>query len=377
MTRLKGTEEGRAALMEMVNATFYNSKDPLAVHNPNPGVLSSAAHAFPPSRVIIAAHNRYANTIGHAMYHLEHTARVMGLGKLAHQQASEFGHSWQNAVRLQATTLDQLAHKLTTDPALVAKFGRSVDETFGKYNKFSPKVRAAVQSYAPFLPWYLNAAKYVLWNLPAHHPVASALLASLRQTVNQDIADGKQAPLGTYAMQELARISPFGIFTPGSTTPSVSEFAKGEQVVPGALLPEAQGSLYNLAGLNSFGEGPLKGPGGTVKAKSGPAIASASENLLESFLPLLRYARLAEEGGKPAYGTSTILSPQPKPEAGTSIANRIFNPFYSFERSKGSGPAYGGPDTTASSAGKWGGSSSTSSGGGWGGSTAKAAGWGG
>jgi hypothetical protein len=377
MKRLQGTEEGRAALMEMVNATFYNSRDPLAIHNPNAGVLSSAAHAFPPSRALIAAHNRYANTVGEAMYSLEHNARVMGLGKLAHQQAAEFGHSWQNAVRLQSKTLDQLATRLQSDPALVAKFGRQIDDTFGKYNKFTPKVRAAIQSYAPFLPWYLNAAKYVLWNLPAHHPVASSLLASLRQTINQDVQDGKQAPLNVYAMQELARISPFGIFTPESTNPSLAEFAKGQQIVPGALLPEAQGSLYNYAGLNSFGEGPLKGPAGTVKARSSTALAAAMSNLLESFLPGVRYGRLVEEGGKPAFGTSTILSPQPKPGPGTSVVNRIFNPFYSFERAQASptAPAYGaGPAPSTSG---WGGSSSSSGSGGWGApASSSSGGWG-
>jgi hypothetical protein len=368
MKRLQGTEEGRASLMEMVNATFYNSKDPLAVHNPNPGMLSAGAHAFPPTRLLIAAHNRYANLVGHTMYSLEHNARLMGLGKIAHQQAQEFGHSWRDAVVLQGKTLDQLASKLKSDPTLVAKFGRQIDETFGKYNKFSPKVRAAIQSYAPFLPWYLNAAKYVLWNLPAHHPVASALLSSLRQTVNQDVADGKQAPLNAYAMQELGRISPFGIFTPPSTHPSTTAALGGQQML-GALLPEAQGSLYNLAGVNSFGEGALKGPHGDVKAQSGPAAAAATENLLESFLPLLRYGRLAEEGGKPAYGTSTIVNPQPESGKGqTSVADRILNPFYSFEKEQGSSaaPAYGAtpasqasntysiPKTGASaSGGKW------------------------
>lgn len=367
MKRLKETEAGRAAGMETVNATFYNARDPLAVHNLNPGTISSIAHSFPPTRVIIAAHNRYANSFGHAMYTLEHNARLMGLGKLAHREVAEFSRSWKNGVMLQAKALDELAHRMETNPALVAKLGRQIDDMFGKYNKFTPKQRAAIQSIAPFLPWYLNAAKYVFWNLPVHHPVASALMASLRQTINQDIKDGKQAPLGTYAMQELARISPFGIFTPDSTTPSAAGLASGQQLVPGALLPEAQGALYNYAGSNSFGEGPLKSPSGHVKAKSPGALAAASESLLESFLPLARYVREVQEGGKPAYGTSTVLSPQPEQGKGqTSVANRILNPFYSFNRSKGSGPAYGSNDTAAP----------TSSGGGWGGSSSSSGGWG-
>ena len=352
--RLEHSEAGRAAAAEMVNATFYNARDPLAVHNPNPGMVSSAARAFPPARMIIWAHNRYADTIGQAMYTLEHNARMMGLGKLAHQEVQAFGHSWRNAVKLQGRALEELAQKLETNPALVAKFGRAIDDTFGKYNKFTPRQRAAIQSLMPFLPWYLNAAKYVFWHLPAKHPVASALMASLRQTINQDIQDGKKLPLNAYAMQELGRISPFGIFTPPTSTPSTGAALAGQQFT-GAVAPQAEGALFNLAGVNSFGEGPLKQPPsganykGDTKPMSGPALAAAVEGLLESFLPLARYGRLLREKGKPAYGTSTILSPQTKNEPGTSVLNRMFNPFYSFERAGGSGPAFGPQVPAASS----------------------------
>lgn len=345
-TRLEKTEAGRAALAEMTNQTLYNSRDPLSIHTANRGVISSAAHALPPTRLIIGAHNRYANLIGHTMYSLEHNARVLGLGQLAHREVSEFSRSWQNAVHLQGQAIEHLARKLESDPALVAKLGRQIDDTFGKYNKFTPSVRAAVQSYAPFLPWYLNAAKYVLWHLPAKSPVASSLLASLRMTVNQDIADGKQLPLSAWAMQALARFTPFGIFTPDSPNPSLSGVVKGQDLIPGAVgVPQLQGALYNLAGINSFGEGPLKGPQGDVKAKSNAAIGASAESLAEAIVPLVSKVRAALEGGRPSYGTSTLWNPQPKPQQpgqSSSILNRILNPLYGFERSSG-GPSYAGP----------------------------------
>jgi hypothetical protein len=330
------------------------------------------------------------------MYTLEHNARLMGLGKLAHREIQSFGFSWQNAVHLQGRSLAQLAERLKADPALVAKFGREIDNIFGKYNKFTPMQRAMIQSVAPFLPWYLNAAKFVLWNLPAHHPVASALLASLRQTVNQDIQDGKQAPLNVWAMQELARISPFGIFTPPSTKPSTGAAIAGQQFT-GAILPQAESSLFELMGRSPFLDGPLKqaptpgakygtnGFSGDVNAPSGPATAAAVENLLESFLPLARYVRLAEAGGKKTYGTSTIVSPQVKPGQGKasvgSTLARIFNPFYSVESSQSASnaPAYGAPAKSSNSGSGWnfGGSSapaSSSAGWGFGGSAAGSSG---
>ena len=367
MAELEKSPEGQSALQEMTQATFFGQHSNLSVHNPNPNMLTSAARAkFSPLRPLIAMHNKYADFVQQAMYGLEHSARTMGLGKIARKQVQEFTGSYQTGLKLQAQNLDMLAGKLRTDPALVAKFGRQIDDIFGKYNKFTPKQRAMIQSVMPFLPWYLNAAKFVLWNLPAKHPVASALLATLRQTVNQDIQDGKQAPLNVYEMQELARLSPFGIFTPPSTEPSTGAALAGQQITE-SLFPQAMGSLYNLSGISSFGSGALTQPPtpgakygtsgykGDVKPQSGPAVAAAAEGLLEGLVPGARYAREALAGGRPTYGASTLLSPQPK--AGTksgnaaSIINRIFNPFYSAEAVAKSGPAYGVKKAAASGSG--------------------------
>ena len=198
-----------------------------------------------------------------------------------------------------------------------------------------------------------------MWHLPAHHPVASSLLASLRQTVNQDIKDGKCSPLNAYAMQELARLSPFGIFTPPSTSLSTGNIAAGSAPAIGAFLPQAESSLFNLFGRNAFGTGALKeaptpgakygtpGYSGEVNPLSGPSVAATAENLLESFLPLARYARIAEQGGKPSYGTGTILSPQVKPGGGSpsvgTTLGRILNPLYSIQNAQATpnAPAYG------------------------------------
>ena len=45
MAELKTDPEGQAALQEMTQATFYGQDSNLSVHNPNPGMISSAAHA--------------------------------------------------------------------------------------------------------------------------------------------------------------------------------------------------------------------------------------------------------------------------------------------------------------------------------------------
>ena len=78
MKRLTATPEGQAALTEMTQATLYNAHDPYLIHNPNMGKTAAAAHAFPPTHVLIGAHKAYASFIGGAMHGLESQFRTMG-----------------------------------------------------------------------------------------------------------------------------------------------------------------------------------------------------------------------------------------------------------------------------------------------------------
>lgn len=350
MKRLQSTEEGKNALREMVNSTFYNKHDPLARHNPNASATTQLLARTP----IVRAHNLYADRVGAAMGGLEHEFRVMGLGKLARRQLQEFTGSYQAGLRLQGKNVELLAENLKTDPALVAKFGRQIDETFGKYNKLSPKVRAAVQSVVPFLPWYLNAARFVLWTLPAKHPVASALLASVRQTMNQDVADGKQLPLNPFQVSALARFTPFGIF------PEKNNLGSAIETASDPILPQFTGAYNVLHGQNVFGDSPLTSPSGDIKAFDTRTIAPAVESLLESLLPALAQARTIRQGGGTAYGTSTILRPQTKPETAggaKKILNRLFNPLHAFESAGSYAGASSGSSSSKASIGAAGGAS--------------------
>jgi hypothetical protein len=321
------------------------------------------------------------------MYGFEHTARQAGLGKLARDHAAEirgFGKAWQKPLRTQGEIVERTARGLEANPALVAKFGREIDSLFGQYGKYSPTTRAIIQSYAPFLPWYLTASKYVFWQLPAHHPIASGLLASLRQTVNRDVADGKQQPLNAFATQSFGTLSPFGIFTPES--PSLASNAKeAVEKATSMVLPGLSGSGLALGGLSPFWQR-LKGPAGSIAPMSLPAMGQAANAFAESMIPLLTRARYAAEGGRPSYGTSTLFSPQPKSGGGPGdlmqILNRELNPIYSLQRSLKSKP---GVVTTGSSGrgtskARWGTTGSGRSSGGWGGTGAgrsAGGGWGG
>ena len=343
MNRLSETEEGRTAAAEMTGATFYGQRNTMNIYH-DPSAMMSLMHRAPPGRAIIRAGQGYTHLVNRAMYGIEHNFRLMGLGKLAHDEIREFTGKYTGAIKMEGQMLEQLATRLEADPALVARFGRKIDDLFGQYGKYSPKTRAAIQMAVPFLPWYLTATKYVFWQLPVHHPVASALLASLRQTVNQDVADGKKEPLSPLAIRALGTLSPFGIFLPDDAKPK-SALKEGASLLGGALLPEISGAAHAAYGQNPFG-GQLYGPGGAAKSLSTAAIGQAGNALLEANVPLASKLRQVLEGGRPSYGTSSIFAPQPKPGSGPGdlgqILNRTLNPFYSFVRAKNAKPRSSG-----------------------------------
>jgi hypothetical protein len=43
-------------------------------------------------------------------------------------------------------------------------------ELLGKYEGFRPTTRALIQGPMPFLPWALNAARFVYWTMPVITP---------------------------------------------------------------------------------------------------------------------------------------------------------------------------------------------------------------
>jgi hypothetical protein len=103
------------------------------------------------------------------------------------------------------------------------ELGRMVDRAYGQYSKFSPTTRWLISAYTPFLPWTINAVRFLGRVLPADHPVLTGLIAA---NVNAQsdwlLATGMkpgQVPtwlLGTYplaggAHMPLSRYTPFGV----------------------------------------------------------------------------------------------------------------------------------------------------------------------
>lgn len=56
---------------------------------------------------------------------------------------------------------------------------REVQKSYGKYEGYSPHIRELISHWTPFLPWYLNTAKFLLSTLPKDHPLATGLIANM------------------------------------------------------------------------------------------------------------------------------------------------------------------------------------------------------
>jgi hypothetical protein len=244
-------------------------------------------------------------------------------GKFARKQIQELTGSWGKAVRLQREALDEVARGMLNTPKQV-QLARYTDEVLGKYNRFSPDTRRITQTIAPFLPWFLNAGRFVYHTLPVKHPAKTALLANIEVTLNKEIQQArKQVPPGDLesairlkdgGLLPLSRYTPFGAFTnlpDGLLDPFLPQFT--------TFFNNMQGRAWTGKELRLAG-------GGTPDR--GKRLTMAVYALAEGAVPGMAIARRLREKGRTAFDDSTVLSPKTKPGTsyGRSAVERVFNP---------------------------------------------------
>jgi hypothetical protein len=112
------------------------------------------------------------------------------------------------------------------------RFGRMVDDAYGKYSKWSPSTRFVIATYTPFISWWLAATKFVFHVLPRDHPVVTSLMAS-SVTATRDWREKEKITLPQLGLKagflagdiplaggrhvNIARYTPFGAFTDPSS----------------------------------------------------------------------------------------------------------------------------------------------------------------
>lgn len=281
------------------------------------------------------AMTRWLGRKGFAINRLfEREAQYTALGKHVRNELETFSGRWQSGIRLNDKALQEFSRGLLGTPAQL-KAANWLDETLGRYSRFSPTTRKWIQTYTPFLPWYLNAIRFTMVTLPAKHPIKFALWTSAERTFEQDWEDQhKDIPPGYgdffasiptkdegYKLG-ITQSTPFGLLGPIGGGGDFSDFSA-------LMLPQFSGTLAALRGKDPFGQDLALPNGDTLDI--GDYAKIAGNSFLESVIPLLNMGRRLREQAGTSLATSTILDPQIKPGSegnkgrGESAANRVFN----------------------------------------------------
>lgn len=276
-------------------------------------------------------------SLPHAFFHInrviEGAAQRQAFGKSVRGDIQAFTGKWSQTVLLGQKALSDVGKGLV-GTASQQRFMDAQHELLGQYEGFGPKMRRAIQTVAPFLPWTLASARFVFWTLPVHHTVAfDALVKSAQSVQSEWEAQHSDVPPGTLkdavvrkdgGLVDLERYTPFG-----ATSPVVQGDLSN---VTNTLLPQLSGAIKAVEGQDPFGRELQvpKTPGDPEGKATGAQKAEIAVNqLAEALVPLLAQGRRLQEGGGTAYANSTIVSPQVKPNTshGMSALERTLSPF--------------------------------------------------
>jgi hypothetical protein len=144
---------------------------------------------------------------------------------------------------------------------------RGLNEMYGKYRDQSPEMKSMLQHWTPFLPWYLNTARFLFHTLPVRHPMKAALLANMTEAdrewrMSKGLSfykrpGGKERvpnmllgsyPVGGDRYQRIGHYTPWGIG------------ADPAEAVAGLAVPQLTGPFKNLIGIDWKNQ-PLTKPG--------------------------------------------------------------------------------------------------------------------
>jgi hypothetical protein len=291
------------------------------------------------SRILLHGAMMPANAFFGVNRIIENVANRAAFGHIARKDIRSLQGSWTQSVVVGQRAAEQAARGLVNTPDQ-RLFADQMHELLGKYTGYGPTARALFQTILPFVPWFLNSARFVFWTLPAHHPIKNAVLQQTATQVQQDWQDiHKDTPPGNLKFAipngkggwiDLARYTPFGAFTEAAGGGGYGSFT-------GQVLPQTAGAQAALEGKDPFGRDLRVAPGETPNKE-----AIALNSLAEALVPYLATTRRLREGGGTGYSNSTALNPKVKP--GTKHASALartfspFNPTYLRAPTGGRGP---------------------------------------
>lgn len=312
---------------------LFGSGDQLNIRRGSEDFKGSVAHVpamglttavrLPVFKEAIGAVRGFTSMVQRANRGIERIYQTGVIGKAVRNDARDLTDSWLKASLLQEDIVKELARGHTGTDKMF-QYARLSDHILGQYSRYGPGTRHFIQTYAPFLPWAINAARFSLWTLPAKHPVKAALLANVEMTLAQEIEEAKKRPPGPLrsairrkdgGLVNIARYSPFALAT------------EGPAIIDDQLLPQFK-AFGVMAGQAWTGRPLRDSDGKPIESGSGKAFALGLYSMLEATIPGLSVARRVQEKGQSAHDDSTVFAPKVKPRKPTDKgpANRILNP---------------------------------------------------
>ena len=130
------------------------------------------------------------------------------------------------ALRNTEKAVTDAAQGLRNTPAQHA-LGDAVRRAYGQYESWDPRMRKVILTWSPFVPWAVNAVRFLTQVLPQDHPLITALLAAQdtwhRDWVNANLPTTGKGSLPHFLWGSVptpggghlraARYTPFGVAT--------------------------------------------------------------------------------------------------------------------------------------------------------------------
>ena len=270
---------------------------------------------------------------------LEGSIQKIALGKSIRSDVQEFIGSWLKTLKLSQEAVKEV-QKGMVNTATQHRFMEEQYKLLGQYAGFNPVMRKATQTLTPFIPWTLNALRFVYWTMPTEHTATLAALARASTSAQAEwqaehaalppgslrysVPSGELGALsgGAGGWTDISKYTPYGATVPvaeGDPTGIISNIA-----------PQFQGAGKALEGRDPFGRN-LEVARTANNPKGIPTQAqrwgAAGNSLVGSLVFPWSLAQRIREGGGTPYANSNPFSPQTKPETKhQSGLNRTLNP---------------------------------------------------
>jgi hypothetical protein len=267
----------------------------------------------PGPRQLVNAYVKYRDAVfAFNSKFFERLPQYGALGKEARRDVQAMTGRWHHALMLGDGALQDLAKGLhDTDRQIT--YAKAVEEVFGNWGKNGPEARRLLTSVAPFWMWARASTRFVLLTMPAHHPIATGLIAAAAEMTQQErehfgldkFGDAPIVPFLQGGLPISGGVSPWAKYS------SFGVFADYPGFLANVVLPQVSGPLQALQGFDWKGERLVDSEGRPASEPDKVRVALATQ--LEAMVPFLGLYQKVDSGGLDkafnpahAYPSSTV-----------------------------------------------------------------------